>query len=161
MLEKFVSLIGIMLFIPAKSIDINNQVLETTQSKVIQVSIILLLRVILQICVLLLFVFLFCCVSLLMGSVFPVGFFALGAVANAIFLGSAGLLACLITCSAVIGYFVPCLLYLINLLMGNIAVVLNLFSLAYLGYTDKIIILAVGMIFLVASFIISSRNYVL
>lgn len=93
-LEKFVSLIGIMLFIPAKSIDIGNQVLETTQSKEIQASLILLLRIILQICVLLLFTLLFCCVTLLFGSVFPFGFFVLGTIANAgivvygVFMGS-------------------------------------------------------------------------
>ena len=160
-LEKFVSLIGIILFIPIVSIDLNNHVIEITQSKSIRTSNLLYLSVVLQVFVTILLIVLFCCISICMGSTFPLCPFVMGTIVNAVFLGSTGLLACLATGSAVIGYFVPCLLYLVNLLMGHMAFIFNLFSLAYLGYTDKIVLLAGGAVFLVASFIISSSNYVL
>ena len=76
---------------------------------------------------------------------------ALGTIADALFLGSMGMLTSAVTRNTVIGYMRPLLYYALNIVMGPKLGSFYLFSMVTGSYTAKLWLFATGILMIVAA----------
>ena len=76
---------------------------------------------------------------------------ALGTIADALFLGSMGMLTSAVTRNTVIGYMPPLLYYALNIGMGPKLGSFYLFSMVTGSYTAKLWLFATGILMIVAA----------
>ena len=76
---------------------------------------------------------------------------ALGIIADALFLGSMGMLTSAVTRNTVIGYMRPLLYYALNIVMGPKLGSFYLFSMVTGSYTAKLWLFATGILMIVAA----------
>ena len=149
-LEMFLSLVGVALLPPVFQPEQKEEVWDLLSSKAFPMWKIYLIRIAYSIAAMALLIFLF---ALYMKSngcdVTPI--LALGTVADAVFLGSLGMLAAVLANNTVIGYMPPLLYYAMNIGMGARLGKFYLFSMAIGDYGAKLWMLAAGILLMALS----------
>ena len=147
-LEMFISLIGIVLLTPVFQPEQNEEIDDLVSSKYCSTAKVHLIRIVysagiiaLLICVFTVYMKLQSCdVALVL---------ALGTIADAILLGSMGLLTSALTGNTVIGYMPPLLYYVLNIGRGPKLGSFYLFSMITGNYTAKLWLFAAGLIIII------------
>ena len=149
-LEMFVSLIGIVLLTPVFQPEQNEEIDDLVSSKYCSTAKVHLIRTVYSVGVAALLI---CAFTVFMKQqscdVTPV--LALGTVADALFLGSMGMLTSAVTGNTVIGYMPPLLYYALNIGMGPKPGSLYLFFLVTGSYTAKLWLLLAGLLMMAAA----------
>ena len=149
-LEMFVSIIGIVLFIPVFQPEQNEEIDDLVSSKYCSTEKIYCIRTMYSVVIVVLLIVLFAIYMKIRGcDMTPVMTF--GTAADAIFLGSMGMLTSAFTGNTVIGYMPPFLYYALNTGMGPRLGNLYLFSMAIGNYKAKIWLFAAGVLMIVVS----------
>lgn len=112
-LEVYIALIGIVLLIPIFLPDQNKDIRDLTESKKMPVYIVHLIRLIEAIVILALFILGIVFILKQKGCEFPILQFFAGIMAEAVFLGSLGILAYSFSDTLPVAYMVPLLYYII------------------------------------------------
>ncbi len=142
-LEMFVSLVGAMLLTPVFQPEQNPEIHDLAASKYCSMEKVYAVRILYSVLAAALLIALFTGYMRLRNSdVSPA--LALGAMADALFLGSMGMLASALTGNTVIGYMPPLLYYALNMGMGAKLGRFYLFSMAIGDYGAKLWMLAAG-----------------
>ncbi len=149
-LEMFVSLIGILLLTTVFQPEQNEEIHDLVSSKYISTGKVYLIRTLYSVVAAVLLISLFAVYMQTQGSDVRIILVA-GTVADAIFLGSMGMLTSVLTGNTVIGYMPPFLYYALNIGMGPKLGSFYLFSMALGNYKAKIWLLAAGVLMIVVS----------
>lgn len=149
-LEMFVSLIGILLLTPVFQPEQNEEIHDLVSSKYCSTEKVYLIRTLYTVGVVVLLICLFVVYMQTQGSdVTMIQVF--GAAADAIFLGSMGMLTSALTGNTVIGYMPPFLYYALNIGMGPKLGNFYLFSMTVGNFRAKIWLLAAGALMIIVS----------
>lgn len=149
-LEMFVSLIGIILLTPVFQPEQKEEIHDLVSSKHCSTEKVYLIRTLYSVVVVVLLICLFAVYMKIQGSdVTMIQMF--GTVANAIFLGSMGMLISAMTGNTVIGYMPPFLYYVLNIGMGPKLGSFYLFSMVLGNYRAKIWLLVAGVLMIMVS----------
>lgn len=149
-LEMFVSLIGILLLTTVFQPEQNEEIHDLVSSKYISTGKVYLIRTLYSVVAAVLLISLFAVYMQTQGSEVRIILVA-GTVADAIFLGSMGMLTSALTGNTVIGYMPPFLYYALNIGMGPKLGSFYLFSMVLGNYKAKIWLLAAGVLMIVVS----------
>ena len=149
-LEMFVSLIGIVLLTPVFQPEQNAEVNDLVSSKYCSTERVYLIRTVYSVAAAVLLIAIFT-VYMKMRSCDVTPVMTLGTAADAIFLGSIGMLTSALTGNTVIGYMPPLLYYALNIGMGPKLGSFYLFSMTIDGYKAKIWLFAAGVVMMVAA----------
>ena len=149
-LEMFVSLIGIVLLTPVFQPEQNEEINDLVSSKYCSTEHIYLIRTVYSAVAALFLIALFT-VYMKIRSCDVTAVMALGTAADAMFLGSIGMLTSALTGNTVIGYMPPLLYYALNIGMGPKLGNFYLFSMAIGDYKAKIWLFAAGAVMIIAS----------
>ncbi len=153
-LERYVALIGIILFTPLFSPEGDKNVQELIESKYTSPTLVLMIRLCLSSIVVLALIG--GCIALMQVNhcLFQVPQFIFGTVASALFLGSLGFLAHSISNNIVVGYMLPVFFYILNQFLGEKLKLLYLFSLVrdsihekYFLFAGAILLFGLGLLF--------------
>ena len=144
-LEMFVSLIGIVLLTPVFQPEQNEEIHDLVSSKHCSTEKVYLIRTLYTVGVVVLLICLFVVYMQTQGSDVTM-ILVFGAAANAIFLGSMGMLVSALTGNTVIGYMPPFLYYALNIGMGPKLGNFYLFSMTVGNFSVKIWLLAAGVL---------------
>lgn len=151
-LEMFVSLIGIVLFTPVFQPEQNEEMNDLVSSKYYSTTKVEFIRTMYLAVVIVLLVSLFA-VYMKIQNCDVMLILVFGTVADAIFLGSMGMLASALTGNTIIGYMPPLLYYVLNIGMGPKLGNFYLFSMAIGNYTGKVWMFTAGVFMVAASFV--------
>lgn len=149
-LEMFVSLIGIVLLTPVFQPEQNEEIHDLVSSKHCSTEKVYLIRTLYTVGVVVLLICLFVVYMQTQGSDVTM-VLVFGAAANAIFLGSMGMLVSALTGNTVIGYMPPFLYYALNIGMGPKLGNFYLFSMTVGNFRVKIWLLAAGVLMIMVS----------
>jgi hypothetical protein len=149
-LEMFVSLIGIVLLTPVFQPEQNEEIYDLVSSKYCNIGKVYLIRTLYSVVVVILLICLFTVYMQTQGSDVTI-ILVFGTVANAIFLGSMGMLTSALTGNTVIGYMPPFLYYALNIGMGPKLGSFYLFSMTVGNFRAKIWLLAAGVLMIMVS----------
>lgn len=149
-LEMFVSLIGIVLLTPVFQPEQNEEIYDLVSSKYCNIGKVYLIRTLYSVVVVILLICLFTVYMQAQGSDVTI-ILVFGTVANAIFLGSMGMLTSALTGNTVIGYMPPFLYYALNIGMGPKLGSFYLFSMTVGNFRAKIWLLAAGVLMITVS----------
>ncbi len=149
-LEMFVSLIGIVLLTPVFQPEQNEEIYDLVSSKYCNIGKVYLIRTLYSVVVVILLICLFTVYMQTQGSDVTI-ILVFGTVANAIFLGSMGMLTSALTGNTVIGYMPPFLYYALNIGMGPKLGSFYLFSMTVGNFRAKIWLLAAGVLMITVS----------
>lgn len=147
-LEMFVSLVGVTMLIPVFQPEQNGEINDLVSSKYFGTVKVYIVRILYSIALAALFIGLSalymsmrnCEISLLL---------VLGTIADAVFLGSLGVLASAVCNNTVIGYMLPLLYYVLNMGAGRKLGNFYLFSMSVEKYGPKIWLFITGIVFIV------------
>lgn len=149
-LEMFVSLIGIILLTPVFQPEQNEEINDLVSSKYYSTTKVELIRVMYLVGVIVLLISVFALYMKIQNCDITI-ILIFGAVADAIFLGSMGMLASALTGNTVIGYMPPLLYYALNIGMGAKLGHFYLFSMSIGNYIGKIWMFAAGVLIIIVS----------
>lgn len=149
-LEMFVSLIGIVLLTPVFQPEQNEEINDLVSSKYCSTEKVYLIRTVYSVVAAVLLIAIFT-VYMKMRSCDVTLVMALGTAADAIFLGSIGMLTSALTGNTVIGYMPPLLYYALNIGMGPKLGSFYLFSMVTGSYTAKLWLFLAGLLMMAAA----------
>ena len=149
-LEMFVSLIGIVLLTPVFQPEQNEEIDDLVSSKYCSTAKVHLIRTVYSAGMAALLICVFT-VSMKLQSCDVTPVLALGTIADALFLGSMGMLTSAVTGNTVIGYMPPLLYYALNIGMGPKLGSFYLFSMATGSYTAKLWLFVAGILMMAAA----------
>ena len=155
-LEMFVSLIGIVLFTPIFQPEQNHEIADVVFPKRVSMNVIYLIRTVYTFVFLMAFIALFCVFMSLQKSDVTFLMFV-GTAANAVFLGSLGMLAAALTGNTIIAYMIPMVYYMLNYGAGRKLGNYYLFSMRSLDYQPKIWLLTTGILLIFLTLLINSQ----
>lgn len=149
-LEMFVSLIGVALLTPVFQPEQNEEINDLVSSKYCSTERVYLIRTVYSVVAAVLLIAIFT-VYMKMRSCDVTLVMALGTAADAIFLGSIGMLTSALTGNTVIGYMPPLLYYALNIGMGPKLGSFYLFSMVTGSYTAKLWLFLAGLLMMAAA----------
>ncbi len=149
-LEMFVSLLGIVLFTPIFQPEQNHEIADVVFPKCVSMNVIYLIRAVYTFVFLIAFISLFGVFMRLQKS--DVTFLML--IANAVFLGSLGMLAAALAGNTIVAYMIPMVYYMLNYGAGRKLGNFYLFSMRTYNYQPKIWLLTTGIILVFLSLLI-------
>ena len=149
-LEMFVSLIGIVLLTTVFQPEQNEEIDDLVSSKYCSTAKVHLIRTVYSAGIAAILICIFT-VSMKLQSCDVTPVLALGTIADALFLGSMGMLTSAVTGNTVIGYMPPLLYYALNIGMGPKPGSLYLFFLVTGSYTAKLWLLLAGLLMMAAA----------
>lgn len=149
-LEMFVSLIGIVLLTPVFQPEQNEEINDLVSSKYCSTEGVYLIRTVYSVAAAVLLIAIFT-VYMKMRSCDVTPVMALGTAADAIFLGSIGMLTSALTGNTVIGYMPPLLYYALNIGMGPKLGSFYLFSMVTGSYAAKLWLFLAGLLMIAAA----------
>lgn len=149
-LEMFVSLIGIVLLTPVFQPEQNGDIDGLVSSKYCSTAKVWLIRTIYSVVIAALLIVLFS-IYMKLQNCDVTAVLALGTMADAIFLGSMGMLTAALTGNTVIGYMPPLLYYALNIGMGPKLGSFYLFSMRTGSCTAKLWLSAAGLLMITAA----------
>lgn len=152
-LEMFVSLVGIVLFTPIFQPEQNNEIDDLVSSKYVSTMKIFLIRTGCATSILTVLIILFgiymrfqeCDISILL---------LIGTIANAVFLGSLGMITAAVTDNTIIAYMIPMVYYTLNYGVGNKLGKYYLFSMSVEDFGPKIWLFVTGVLLILASLLV-------
>jgi hypothetical protein len=147
-LERFISLIGIVLLTPIFLPEQDKNIAELVESKYTSCIKIYLIRFILSIISLFIFISGFIVFMVLMSCEFDTLKFILGTFATAFFLGSIGFITSAVSNNVVFGYMASLGYYVFNMFNSSKLKNLYLFSLGKGSFTEKYWLLGIGAAFI-------------
>lgn len=153
-LERFVSLIGIILITPVFLPEGDRNIAELVESKYTSVFVVYLMRLLPAVAAVFVIIGVFAKIMLLMDCVFDASMYTVGTFASAFILGAMGFTAYALTDNVVIGYMLPVGYFAINISsapgeLGNF----YLFSLAYGSFEEKYWLMTTGASFIAIGFL--------
>lgn len=149
-LERFIALIGIILFTPLLTPELDQNVNELMKSKYTSFTFVSLVRLFLSLLILVAFIILSIFVMKLEHCDFNVLEFGFGTIATALFLGALGFAAISLSNNLVIGYMIPLFIYMLNMFAGNKLKMFYLFSLSVNSLSEKYWLLLGALLFILA-----------
>lgn len=149
-LEMFVSLIGIVLLTPVFQPEQNEEIDDLVSSKYCSTAKVHLIRTVYSAGIAAILICIFT-VSMKLQSCDVTPVLALGTIADALFLGSMGMLTSAVTGNTVIGYMPPLLYYALNIGMGPKLGSFYLFSMVTGSYTAKLWLFIAGLLMMAAA----------
>ena len=151
-LERFISLTGIILITPIFFPEQDKNIAELAESKYTSMTGVYFIRVILALVSLFLLISVFIIVMILMSCVFDTEKFIIGTFTTAFFLGALGLIAYAISDNIIAGYLLPLGYYTFNMFCGSEQLKnIYLFTLNKNSLTEKYWLFGIGMAFIIAS----------
>ncbi|MDE5818160.1 MAG: hypothetical protein K2I07_02420 [Lachnospiraceae bacterium] len=152
-LEMFVSFIGIVLLTPVFGPEQNQETSDLVSSKYIGTTTIYLVRIVCAMILLFAMTGLFCIFMRLQKCDVTLLLF-FGTAANAVFLGSLGMITAALTDNTVIAYMIPLVYYALNYGMGGKLGNYFLFSMRVADFQPKMWLFPTGILLLVLSLIV-------
>lgn len=152
-LEMFICLVGIVMLTPIFQPEQNNEIAELVFSKYISTNIVYFIRTFCAVALLILFICIFGIYMKMHSCEVYLGLI-IGTIANAIFLGSLGMITSALTENTIIAYMIPLVYYVINYGSGSRLGNFYLFSLRTLDFRPKIWLIIVGILLIFLSLII-------
>lgn len=152
-LEMFVSLIGIVMLTPVFGPEQNAEIDDLVSSKYVSTTKIYLVRTGYSLVILALLIGLFSGYMSLRNCEITL-WLIIGTLADAIFLGSLGMIASSICNSTVVAYMIPLVYYTINYGMGSRLRHFWLFSMRTGQFAPKVCMLITGILFVIVSLIL-------
>ena len=150
-LERFVSLTGIVLLTPVFFPEQDKNIAELVESKHTEMTVVYLIRFVLAAVSLYILISGYITVMILMSCEFEVLTFIIGTFATAFFLGALGFITYAISDNIVTGYFVPLGYYTFNIFVGSEQLKnIYLFTLTKNSLTEKFWLLGIGTVFIIA-----------
>lgn len=152
-LERYISLIGIILLTPLFLPEQDKNVAEIVESKFTSIISVYFIRIFIS--VLSLFILISACILMLYLNhcEFIIWNFVIGTFASAFFLGAIGFMAYGITGNVVVGYLLPTAYYILNFSVGAKLENFYLFSLVKNSMKEKYWLLGVGGVFLIITLV--------
>lgn len=151
-LEMFISLIGIVMLTPVFQPEQNTDIDDLVSSKYINITKIYFLRTVCSTIIIMVSVILFSAYMAVRGCDITL-LLMIGTLADAVFLGSLGMITSSICGSTVVAYMIPAVFYALNFGMGSQLKNFYLFSMSIGQYSPKFWMLATGILLIVASVI--------
>ncbi len=136
-LERYISLIGIILLTPLFSPESDKSIAELVESKYTSPAFIYIARLFVSAIVLVIFVSVSIWVMRLGNCEINVAQFSFGTLATALFLGALGFAAFSISKNIVVAYMLPIIIYMLNIFVGNRMKGFYLFSLSQNSLYEK------------------------
>lgn len=152
-LEMFVSFIGIVLLTPVFRPEQDEEIAGVVLPKYVSADTVYLIRTVCSVVFLTVLIGLFCAYMILHGSGVTVHLY-IGTVANAVFLGSLGMITAALADNTVIAYMIPMVYYILNYGVGNKLGNYYLFSMRILDFQPKIWLSVTGVLLIFVSFVI-------
>lgn len=152
-LERFVSLSGVILMIPMFFPEQDKNITELVESKYRPMLNIYAIRLVLSVLFMSILILGFTAFMYGNECAFDFGKFFAGAFATAFFLGASGFATFAVTDNIIAGYLVPLCWFILNMVAGKNIKYLKLFSLSENGFNEKYILLISGMVLILASFL--------
>ncbi len=152
-LEMFVSLIGIVLLTPIFQPEQNPEIADVVLPKHVSADLIYLIRAVYLFVSLMALIALFGIFMRIQKSDVPL-LLLVGTMANAVFLGSLGMLAAALANHTVIAYMIPLVYYMLNYGAGRKLGNYYLFSMRTLDFQPKLWLLTTGILLVFASLLI-------
>ena len=153
-LERFISLVGILLFTPIFFAETDVNIKEVVDAKTTSQIVIYLIRILLAFVVMTVLITGFTGLMQYNDCVFPNAKFILGTMATALFIGGLGFMTAAITNNVIIGYMVSFSYFAVNMFLpasklGNF----YLFSLSINSLEEKYWIFATAILFFIAGIV--------
>lgn len=156
-LEMFVSFIGIVLFTPIFQPEQDDEIANVVLPKRVSIDIVYLIRTIYSLVFLIAVIVLFGVYMMLQRS--DVTFLLLiGTMANAVFLGSLGMLTAVLTDNTIVAYMIPLVYYMLNYGAGKKSGNYYLFSMRILDFQPKVWLLLTGILLIFVSLLIKRQK---
>ncbi len=152
-LEMFVSLIGIIFLTPIFQPEQNNEIGDLVSSKYISTNLIYFIRTIYAVFLSIIFIGSFVVYMSIQKCDITFLLF-IGTVANAIFLGSLGMITAALTENTIIAYMIPLVYYMLNYGAGSKLGNYYLFSMYIPDFKPKVWLLITGILFIFLSLIV-------
>ncbi len=152
-LDMFVSLMGIVMLTPVFQPEQNEEINDLVSSKYVSIAKIYLIRTIYSIIIVAIFISIFALYMSICKSEITLQL-VIGTIANAIFLGSLGMITSAICNNTIIAYMIPLVFYALNYGTGPKLGNYYLFSMIRGNFEPKVWLLVTGIILIVASIII-------
>lgn len=152
-LEMLISIIGIILLVPIFQPEQDDEIKDIIASKYIDSAYIHLIRVAYSVVGIIVLVLIFSLFMLLCGCEITIALIC-GTIADAMFLGSIGLLASAITGNLPVSFMVSLLYYVINITMKSKLGNFNLFAMMNGNYKPNSYLFAASIIFITISVLI-------
>jgi hypothetical protein len=150
-LEKGVSLIGIIFLTPVFYPEANDNILETVMSKKVSVALIYIIRILASLFFILLLTALFALLMKHNNCKFEYFSYLFGTFSSAFFMGSIGIAFSAFTCNTATGYFASLIYYIFNYFAGKKLGLFYMFSMSENSFTEKYILLVSAIIFVCAA----------
>ena len=150
-LERFVSLVGIILLTPLFVPEQDKNIAELVQSKRTYHTLTVALRLVMSLLLMALCIAVMVAVMRYCHCVFETGRFYIGTFATALFLGAIGFIFHAMTNNVIVGYLAAFTYYLLNFTSGIKLKNLYLFSLARNSMNEKFWLLGVGLFLILGS----------
>jgi hypothetical protein len=158
LLERFVSLIGIILITSVCSPEQDRRVREVVTAKTFPFRKIMATRLILSSLICLVIIAALVFIMLMRGCDFPVREYIFGAFATAFFIGALGFLIAGIFDNTIAGYFVSVIYFFMNMMSVSPNSVGYLFSLSGGNNASKPVLIAVAAIMICVTFLVRAIN---
>ena len=152
-LEMFVSTIGIILLVPIFQPEQNSEIEDIVTSQYVDCVYVYMIRVTYSVIGLVLLILLFSGYMLICGCDISVALI-FGTLADAMFLGSIGLLVAAVTNNLPVSLMASILYYGLNLFAGSKVGAFNLFSMVNGDYSSNIWLFAVSIVLIIAAVIL-------
>lgn len=152
-LEIFISVIGIILLVPIFQPEQEEEIKDIIASKYIDSTYVHLVRVAYSVVGIIVLVLIFSLFMLLRGCEITITLIC-GTIADAMFLGSMGLLASAVTNNLPVSFMAPLLYYVINITMKSKLGNFNLFAMMNGNYKPNIGLFVTSIIFITISILI-------
>ncbi len=146
-LEMFISLVGVTMLIPVFQPEQNVEINDLVSSKYFSAVKVYIVRILYSIALTALFVGL-SALYMSMRNCEISALLVLGTIADAVFLGSLGILASAVCNNTVIGYMLPLLYYTVNIGVGSKLGNFYLFSMSVENYGPKVWLFITGITFI-------------
>ncbi len=149
-LERAVSLIGIIFLTPIYYPEADDNTLEIISSKSVSTTYIYTIRVIVSLILLSILIACFTAIMSFNSCVFPYSRYLFGGVATALFLGSISFVASAISNNTVTGYFAGLSYHIFNYFVGDKLGKIFLFSMSINSFSEKYMLFALSVILIIA-----------
>ena len=157
-LERYVSLVGIILVVPLFFPEQDKNISEVIEAKYTSHNMIIFCRLVLSILIVFALISLMALIMYLGECSFPVGKYILGTFVSALALGSLGFAGAGITNNIIAGYLVSVCYYILNMGLGKKLGNFYLFSMSRGSFDEKYYLLGAALLIIVTTFVVIFIN---
>ncbi|MBU3175227.1 ABC transporter permease [Clostridium estertheticum] len=150
--EQFIVIIGVVILVPIFTPEEDENIKETVNAKAISPIFVYMIRILLSVILLVSLIALFVNILIYLGGTFTSGRLIMGTFVSALFLGGLGLFVASLTENVSIGYMIPIVYFVFNIMTKGIYTKnLFLFSLMNNSFKEKYYLLVAAVVLIISS----------